>query len=91
MLIHYPYDTEYGPSTMLEQALNIYNHDSLYRNEIARTTYKLGTVLQNSGDMEKGKIEIEKAEKLRREIVPHATDQCVDEESFDNLVMFWTR
>lgn len=79
------------PSTMLEQALSIFNNDTLYRNEIARTSYKLGCVLQDSGDISKGKGLIEKAEALRREILPGAVDQDVDEDTFNGLVMFWSR
>ncbi len=76
---------------MLEQALDIYNNDSLYRNEIARTRYKLGCVLQDSGEISKGRTEIAKAEQLRRDIVPNIIDQEVDEDCFDRLVMFWSR
>ena len=87
--IAYTY-TEFS-STMLEQALSIYNNDSLYKNEIARTTYKLGCVLQDLGEMSNGRIEIEKAETLHRQMLSGAPDQDVDEESFDKLVMFWSR
>ncbi len=76
---------------MLEQALDIYNNDSLYRNEIARTRYKLGCVLQDSGEISKGRTEIAKAEQLRRDIMPNIIDQEVDEDCFDRLVMFWSR
>lgn len=76
---------------MLEQALSIYNNDSLYRNEIARTTYKLGCVLQDSGEISKGQGEIDKAECLRRQIMPDITHENVDEDDFDRLVMFWSR
>lgn len=76
---------------MLEQALSIYNNDTLYRNEIARTTYKLGCVRQDSGDISRGQAEIADAEKLRREILPDIPDHEADEDSFDRLVMFWSR
>lgn len=76
---------------MLEQALSVYNNDSLYRNEIARTTYKLGCVLQDSGEILRGQGEIDKAENLRRQITPDATNEDVDENTFDKLVMFWSR
>lgn len=76
---------------MLEQALGIYNNDPLYRNEIARTTYKLGCTLQDSGDMLRGQGAIDKAEKLRRQIMPDATDEVIDESTFDKLVIFWSR
>ena len=78
-------------STMLEQALSIYNNDSLYRNEIARTRYKLGCVLQDSGQISEGQAEIVEAQKLRRMILPNVLDDDVDEESFDRMVMFWSR
>ena len=76
---------------MLEQALSIYNNDPLYKNEIARTTYKLGCVLQDSGEISRGQDEIKKAECLRREILPDATNEDIDEDTFDRLVMFWSR
>ena len=76
---------------MLQQALNIYNNDPLYNNEIARTTYKLGCTLQDSGEMSKGRMMIENAEMLRCQILGGSPDQDVDEESFDKLVMFWSR
>ena len=76
---------------MLEQALSIYNNDSLYRNEIARTTYKLGCALQDSGEITRGRTEIDKAEGLRRQIMPDIANEDVDEDSFDRLVMFWSR
>lgn len=76
---------------MLEQALSVYNNDSLYRNEIARTTYKLGCVLQDSGEILRRQGKIDKAERLRRQIMPDATNEDVDEDAFDKLVMFWSR
>lgn len=76
---------------MLEQALGIYNNDTLYKNEIARTKYKLGCVLQDSGEILRGQNLICEAEKRRREILPDASDQDVDEGLFDKLVMFWSR
>jgi hypothetical protein len=55
---------------MLEQALEIYNGSELHRNEIARTKYKLGCVLQDSGDVSRGRAAIEEAENMRKEILP---------------------
>lgn len=76
---------------MLEQALSIYNNDSLYRNEIARTTYKLGCVLQDSGEISEGREKIEEAEEMRRKISPDSAECYADEDTFDRLVMFWSR
>ena len=76
---------------MLQRALSIYNNDPLYRNEIARTTYKLGCVLQDSGRISDGQTMIEQAAQLRREILPSAVDDYADEETYDKLVMFWSR
>ena len=76
---------------MLEQALSIFNNDNMYKNEIARTSFKLGCVLQDSGEIARGKDLIEKAQELRLQILPQASSQDVDEETFDRLVMFWSR
>ena len=84
-------DIANAQSTMLEQALAIFNGDNLYRNEIARTSYKLGCVLQDSGEISKGRELIQMAEELRRQILPETKDQDTDEDSFDKLVMFWSR
>jgi len=78
---------------MLEQALEVYSSSQLYRNEIARTTYKLGCVLQDSGKIEEGKGKIDDAEKRYRAIKGIADDEALDldEKDYDGLVMFWSR
>jgi hypothetical protein len=78
---------------MLKQALEVYCSSQLYRNEIARTTYKLGCVLQDSGKIEEGKKHIDEAEKRYRSIraVGAAEVLDIDEQAYDGLVMFWSR
>jgi len=77
----------------LEKALDIYTaQPSIFKNEIARTKYKLGCVLQDMGSNEEG-IELMKvAEQLRQEIVaPEKWEPAKGEEDFDEIVQFWTR
>ncbi len=76
---------------MLNQALAVFKeHPSWYKNEIARTKYKLGCVLQDSGSFEEGTKLIEEAERLRKEILGQDVESG-NERSFDELVMFWSR
>lgn len=50
----------------LRKALAIYEKGGvIYRNEIARSTYRFGCVLQDSGKIAKGRKEVMAAEKLR--------------------------
>ena len=77
----------------LEAALEVYeNTPHLFRNEIARTKYKMGCIYQDMGDMAKGRAEIRKAERMRQEIVS-AEDWAParGEEDYDEIVQFWTR
>jgi hypothetical protein len=78
---------------MLEQALEVYRSSHLYRNEIARTLYKLGCVLQDSGKIEEGKGHIDEAEKQYRVIKASDPKESLDldEQDYDRLVMFWSR
>jgi hypothetical protein len=76
---------------MLNQALTVFEeHPSWYKNESARTKYKLGCVLQDSGRFEEGTRLIEDAETLRKEILGQDVEPG-NERSFDELVMFWSR
>ncbi|KAK4443298.1 protein SERAC1 [Podospora aff. communis PSN243] len=76
---------------LLNQALAVFNaRPEWYRNERARTTYKLGCVLQDSGSLQEGSKLINEAEALRREILlTHVPPG--EEKDFDGLVMFWSR
>ena len=78
---------------MLKQALEVFRSSKLYRNETARTTYKLGCVLQDSGKIQEGKKLIDDAEQLYRSIRGiGATDVLdLDEQAYDGIVMFWSR
>ncbi|KAK0611224.1 P-loop containing nucleoside triphosphate hydrolase protein [Immersiella caudata] len=76
---------------LLNQALTIFNaRPSWYRNERARTKYKLGCVLQDTGRLAEGTKLINEAEELRREILG-AKVPPGEEKDFDSLVMFWSR
>lgn len=77
----------------LNGALIIYNeHPGLFKNEIARTTYKLGCLAQDMGDLTEGRKKIEQAEKSRQSIVPpEHWEPARDESCYDDIVMFWTR
>ena len=77
----------------LNKALDIYTaQPTIFKNEIARTKYKLGCVLQDMGDNEKGIELIKVAEQLRQEIVPpEKWEPAKGEEDFDEIVQFWTR
>lgn len=79
-------------SVKLTQALEIYKSNTVFfKNEIARTKYKLGCVYQNLGDKENGREEIKEAERLRKEIVPPENwAPALYEESFDDIVQFWS-
>lgn len=64
----------------------------IFKNEIARTKYKLGCALQDKGDLEKGSELVREAESLRKEIVsPEDWEPAAGEEDFDDIVQFWTR
>lgn len=75
------------------QALDIYStYPRFFKNEIARTKYKMGCVYQDMGDRTKGRAAIEEAQRLRKEIMPpERWTAATDEQCFDDLVMFWTR
>ena len=78
---------------MLETALGIYrlSKSNFYRNEIARTTYKLGCVLFDSGNTIRGRQTQLEAKELRREILGSDCSPAKSEDDYDDLVMFWSR
>lgn len=78
---------------MLDAALKIFKSSHFYQNEVARTSYKLGCVHQDSGQIALGRQEIEKAEDLRFTILSASGlyTPVTGEESFDEIVMFWSR
>lgn len=79
----------------MEKALEIYTAQPvIFKNEVARTKYKLGCVLQDMGgdSVERGTGLIIEAEQLRQDIVPpEKWEPAKGEEDFDDIVQFWTR
>jgi tetratricopeptide (TPR) repeat protein len=76
----------------LRKALAIYEKGGvMYRNEIARTTYRLGCVLQDSGKIADGRKEVMAAEKLRQDILGKEWTPAQSERDFEDLVFFWSR
>jgi hypothetical protein len=75
------------------QALAIYKtNEKFFKNEIARTTYKVGCLYQDLGDLGRGRANIEEAQTLRKEIMPpEKWFPATHEEDFDEIVMYWTR
>ncbi|KAI1841737.1 hypothetical protein JX266_012105 [Neoarthrinium moseri] len=76
---------------LLHQALCVFDaRPTWYRNEISRTKYKLGCVLQDMGKLNEGSQLINDAEQIRRDILGPGVAPG-DERNFDELVMFWSR
>ncbi|KAH8203220.1 hypothetical protein TruAng_002625 [Truncatella angustata] len=86
---HYHARKEYAESVeLLNQALAVFEaRPTWYRNERARTKYKLGCVLQDMGKVEDGSQLINEAEQIRRDILGPGVSPG-DEHHFDELVMF---
>ncbi|KAK1833470.1 hypothetical protein QBC39DRAFT_346112 [Podospora conica] len=85
--------------TMLEQALDVYKSgkDEGFRHaEIARTSYKLGLVLQEfPGETQKAAEAIEVAKEFRRKVLQKSgrpvENEDVGEDEYDALVSLWAR
>ena len=76
---------------MLQQALDVYNEDTNYQNESARTMYKLGIVKLDSGDIESGTALVEEAKLIYSRIFPGKPLDGLGESDFDKLVIAWSR
>ncbi|CAG9996180.1 unnamed protein product [Clonostachys byssicola] len=78
---------------MLNNALGVYaSQPKIFKNEIARTKYKLGCLQQDMGEHIEGGALIREAERLRKEIVaPEDWEPAQGEKAFDDIVQFWTR
>ncbi|KAF9252092.1 hypothetical protein DTO013E5_886 [Penicillium roqueforti] len=78
---------------MFERALDIYeSQPHLYKNEIARTKYKIGCLKQDTQHHSDGAALIREADRIRQQIVPPEDwEPAKCEEDFDNIVQFWTR
>ncbi|KAH8882047.1 tetratricopeptide repeat domain-containing protein [Thozetella sp. PMI_491] len=78
---------------MIEKALNIWSVDEkAHKNEIARTTFLKGKLLENIGNRQKASIALKKACRLRKEITREDRDvMSLTIEDFDEIVAFWAR
>lgn len=74
-------------------AMSVYNeHPEFFKNEIARTSHKMGTVCQELGDLVTGRSLIDQAQKLRKDLIPPENWRKAENEGdFDGLVQFWAR
>jgi hypothetical protein len=81
-------------SALLDQALKVWNADeSLFRNEIARTSFLKAKVLRRLGKDGLALTYHYKATTLRGHILKSSTVEDTDlvEDDFDRLVTFWSR
>jgi hypothetical protein len=74
-------------------AMSVYNESpEFFKNEIARTSFKMGAVYQDMGNLVTGRRLIDEAQKLRKDLIPPEQWRKAENESdFDELVQFWTR
>jgi hypothetical protein len=76
----------------LRKVLAIYEKDgAMYRNEIARTTYRFECVLQDSSKIADGGKEVMAVEKLGQDILGKEWMPAQSERDFEDLVFFWSR
>jgi hypothetical protein len=66
---------------------------SVYRNEIARTSFLKAKLLAKMGENEQSETALREATRLRAELVPNSSKPVRElvEEDFDQLVTFWSR
>jgi hypothetical protein len=78
---------------MADMALSIWSVDSgAHKNEIARTTFFKGRLLEAAGKMQKASIALGVASRLRKEIVDEDRDvKSLTTQDFDKIVAFWAR
>jgi hypothetical protein len=76
---------------MLEQALDAYGDNSYFRNETARTLYKLGHAQLDIGKTAEGARNIETAVAMFKEVRPMLNASNLSEKDFDKLVISWFR
>lgn len=81
-------------SQHLKKALTIYSSGQgtpFRKGEIARTTFKLGTVYLLQGNVDLGQAQIDEAQRLRKEIMGEEWFDANTEDAFDKLVSIWSR
>ncbi|KAK3374008.1 hypothetical protein B0T24DRAFT_594134 [Lasiosphaeria ovina] len=72
--------------------LKIFESDNAFLNERARSTYMLGCVCQDSGDIDNGRLFIEKAEDMRKQFIGAANwSPASGISDFDRLINCWSR
>jgi hypothetical protein len=76
---------------LLDQTIAIFEKSKYLRNELARSVFKLGCVLQDAGDIRAGGDKIRKAEEMRASILGDWYFPSDQEHDYDMLVMFWSR
>ena len=66
---------------------------SVYRNEIARTSFLKAKLLAKMNKNEQSETALREAIRLRAELVPNSSKPVRElvEEDFDQLVTFWSR
>ncbi|TPX18956.1 uncharacterized protein E0L32_011349 [Thyridium curvatum] len=78
---------------LLERSLSIWGDWPWFKNELARSAFLHGTHLRDAGDeedAEAGRYWIEKAMKLRSQILPGEKPKDLEQADFDDLVCFWS-
>lgn len=78
--------------TNLRNALKIFESDGAFLNERARCTYVLGCAYQDSGDIDNGRVLIERAEEMRKQVMGAAQwSPASGVSDFDSLINCWSR
>lgn len=76
----------------LQEALKIFESDDAFLNERARSTYMLGCVYQDLGEIENGRLLIKRAEEMLKEVVGASNwSPPLGISEFDRLVNCWSR
>ncbi|KAI0100946.1 tetratricopeptide repeat domain-containing protein [Nemania sp. FL0031] len=80
--------------TMINEALKIWDYDaSVYKPELARTTFLKARLLEQLGETQKANIAFQAAQRLRDDVVPNDKRdvRSLEPEDFDCLLAFWSR
>ncbi|KAF4552208.1 Hypothetical protein D9617_10g071880 [Elsinoe fawcettii] len=77
----------------IEKALAIWSNKPWYNNEVSRTTFLKGCILQKQGGAAtiEGDACVEQASRMRDEILGNKTVDKPTDADFDKLVVFWSR
>ncbi|KID60293.1 tetratricopeptide repeat domain-containing protein, partial [Metarhizium brunneum ARSEF 3297] len=81
-----------GSITNLRDALQVFESGGAFLNETARSTFMLGCVYQDAGEIANGRLLIEKAEEMRKKVVGDAEwSPASGVSEFDSLINCWSR